>query len=150
MKIGKFLQGKVPIMINSKNLFTYVYIKDAAKAILKATKLENNIGEKYLIGNQILTTKNYFQIISNLSGVPMPKKFIGKRFSLLLARIFTSWSKISKKEPLMPLDLIKTVFTDSLLFDTTKAIQILNLEYTPIEIAIREEIEYIKNKLERK
>lgn len=143
MKIGMFLNNKVKFMLNSDHRFTYVYNKDAAEAIVKAAEKENNIGEKYLIGNQRLTTREYFESISNISGIPVPKKFIGKKITLFLAYINSTASKISKNPPLLPLDLMRTQFRSSLLFDATKSEKELDMKYTPIEVALEEEINFI-------
>lgn len=141
MKMGMFLRGKVNYILDSNNKFTYVYIDDAAKAIVEAALKGDNIGEKYLVGNQNLTTREYFEVISQISGVSMPEKSIGEKSALFLAGLMTFWSKLSKKPPLMPLDLIKTQFHGSLLFDGSKAERELNITYTPIERAIQEEVE---------
>jgi dihydroflavonol-4-reductase len=144
MKIGMFLDKKVNIMLNSDNQFTYVYNKDAAEAIVKASEKENNIGEIYLIGNQRLTTGEYIEIISSISGVPAPQKTIGKKIILFLAILNSLVSKITKKPPLLPFDLMRTQFRGSLLFDASKSEEELDMKYTSIAVALEEEINFIK------
>jgi dihydroflavonol-4-reductase len=144
MKIGMFLDKKVNVMLNTDNRFTYVYNKDAARAIVKAAEKENNIGEKYLIGNQRLTTGEYIELISNISGIQGPKRTIGKSITLFLAFISSLASKITKKPPLLPFDLMRTQFRGSLLFDATKSEKELDMSYTSIAVAMEEEIKFIK------
>ncbi len=147
MKIGMFLGNKVKIMLNSDNQFTYVYNKDAAEAIVKAMEKENNIGEKYLIGNQRLTTREYLELISNISGIPVPKKTIGKNITLFLAILNSLVSKITKKPPLLPADLMRTQFRGSLLFDSAKSENELDMSYTSIAVALEEEINFINTNM---
>ncbi|UCB46613.1 MAG: NAD-dependent epimerase/dehydratase family protein [Spirochaetota bacterium] len=147
MKIGMFLSNKVKIMLRSENRFTYVYNKDAAQAIVKAAEKANNIGEKYLIGNQRLTTREYMELIGDLSGIPVPKKTIGKKATMFLAYINSLASKISKKPPLLPVDLMKTQFRGSLLFDASKSEKELGMKYTPIKVALKDEIDFIRENI---
>ena len=86
MQIRSFAQGRIPVMIRSPNLFTYVHIGDAAAAIVRAGDTEGNVGERYLVGAERLTTEQYFGIISELSGVPMPRLTIGRVPAMALAR----------------------------------------------------------------
>ena len=141
MNINRFLKGKVPLMIDSPYTFTYLHIKDAVDAIVSAAELEGNIGERYLVGNQRLTTVKYFEIISELSGVPMPDRKIGKVPALALAWLLTSWANIIKKPPLMPLDLVRTVYRGNLIFDDSKTQLELGMVYTPIAAAIKEVVD---------
>jgi nucleoside-diphosphate-sugar epimerase len=144
MKIGMFLDNKVNIMLKSDNQFTYVYNKDAAEAIVKAAEKVKNIGERYLIGNQRLTTRKYLEFISNISGIPVPKKTIGKSLTLFIAFLNSLISNITKNPPLLPLDLMRTQFRGSLLFDAAKSEKELDMNYTSIETALEDEINYIK------
>jgi nucleoside-diphosphate-sugar epimerase len=144
MKIGMFLDNKVNIMLKSDNQFTYVYNKDAAEAIVKAAEKVKNIGERYLIGNQRLTTRKYLEFISNISGIPVPKKTIGKSLTLFIGFLNSLISNITKNPPLLPLDLMRTQFRGSLLFDAAKSEKELDMNYTSIETALEDEINYIK------
>lgn len=144
MQIGPFLKGKVPAMIGSAHLFTYVYVKDAARAIVRAAEKEMNIGEKYLIGNQVMATREYFQMISDIAGVPMPRYTIGKKTTLFLSWVLTSFAKLTGRPPLMPLDLMRTVYESSLLFDAQKAETELGIKHTPIRKALEEAVADIR------
>jgi dihydroflavonol-4-reductase len=140
MKIQKFLDGKIPVLIRSDNQFTYVAIDDAAEAIVRAAEKSGNAGERYLIGDQRLTIEDYFSLLSKISGKPLPKMTLGKATTLTLARLMNCWSRITGKEPLMALELMKTQFYDSLLFDPSKGMKELGMEYQPIRFAFEEAV----------
>jgi dihydroflavonol-4-reductase len=146
MQIARFLEGRVPAMIDSDSQFTYVYIGDAAEAIVRAAEKPDNVGERYLVGNQRLTTAEYFQTVSALSGVAMPRRTIGRRTSLALARLMAAWSGLTGTPPAMPPDLMRTAFARSLLFDGGKAEQELGLEYTPSRLALAEAVEELRRR----
>jgi dihydroflavonol-4-reductase len=140
MQISRFLRGQIPAMIDSQSQFTYVYVGDAARAIVRAAEKEGNEGQRYLVGNQRLTTMEYLGIISHVSGVAMPRWTIGRRTALLLSRLMSGWARLTKRPPLMPYDLMRTAYQGSLLFDGSKAERDLGISYTPIRVALEEAI----------
>jgi dihydroflavonol-4-reductase len=140
MQIRDFVRGRIPLMIRSPNLFTYVAIDDAAAAIVAAGLAEGNAGARYLVGNERLTTTEYFRIISDLSGVPIPRLSIGRGAAMALARLLTAWAAVVRRPPLLPLDLARTQFRGSLLFDGDSAAAALGISYTPIRRALADAV----------
>ncbi len=140
MQVRDFVQGRIPLMIRSANRFTYVAIDDAAEAIIAAGLAEGNAGSRYLVGSERLTTTEYFRIISDLSGVPMPRLSIGRGAAMAIARLLTAWAAVVRRPPLLPLDLARTQFRGSLLFDGDSAATALGISYTPIRAALAEAV----------
>jgi dihydroflavonol-4-reductase len=141
MQIRDFVQGRVPVMIRSANRFTYVDIDDAAEAIIAAGLKAGNAGARYLVGGHRLTTMDYFAVISELSGVPLPRLSIGRGAAMTLARLLTAWAAVVRRPPLLPLDLVRTQFRGSLLFDGDSAAAALGISYTPIRTPLAEAVE---------
>ncbi len=140
MQISRFLRGQIPAMIDSQSQFTYVHVDDAAKAIVRAAEKEGNKGERYQVGNQRLTTMEHFCIISQVSGVAMPRWTIARRTAILLSGLMSGWAHLTKRPPLMPYDLMRTAYRGSLLFDGSKVERDLGISYMPIEVALEEAI----------
>jgi nucleoside-diphosphate-sugar epimerase len=69
--------------------------------------------------------------------------------ALLLSRLLTAWAGLTGKPPLLPLDLMRTQFRGSLLFDGTKAERELGIHYTPIREALREAVEEARERIAR-
>jgi dihydroflavonol-4-reductase len=147
MQIERFLRGRIPFLIRSDSLFTYVHIRDAAEAIVRAAEKEGNIGEAYLVGRERLSTGQYVRLISELSGVPLPRRTMGPGTTLLLSRLLTLWAAITGRPPLLPLDLMRTQYRGSLLFDGRKAERELGVVYTPIREALGEAIEEVGERI---
>ncbi len=141
MQIRDFVQGRVPVLLRSENRFTYVAIDDAARAIIAAGLAEGNAGTRYLVGSQRLTTTEYFQLISDLSGVAMPRVSIGRGAAMTLARLLTAWAAVVRRPPLLPLDLMRTQFRGSLLFDGDSAAAALGITYAPIRAPLADAVE---------
>jgi dihydroflavonol-4-reductase len=140
MQIRQFTRGGVPLMIRSGNRFSYVDIADAATAIVRAAEKEGNVGRRYLVGAERLTTEEYFRIISEASGVPMPRRSIGRGAGMALSGLLTGAAAITRRPPLMPLDLIRTVYRGSLLFDGEKAARELGFAYRPIRESLADAV----------
>ena len=140
MQIGKFVDGGVPMMIRSPNLFTYVDIADAATAIVRAAEKKGNIGERYLVGSERLTTEDYFRTISRASGKPMPTAFLGRSSALALSALLTAGAAITRRPPLMLFDLMRTVFHGPLLFDGSRAARELGFAYRPIRESLADAV----------
>ena len=75
-----------------------------------------------------------------MEGIPMPRLTIGRVPTTTLARLMTWWAGITRKPPLMPPDLMRTVFRGPLLFDGNAAAASLGLVYTPIRTALADAV----------
>ena len=127
-------------------MFTYVYVKDAARAIVAAADLiGNERGEKYLVGNQRLRTSEYYQLVAEVSGTPVPRFEVPAWVAQASARV-SHWvsARITGRVPTAPPDLVRTAVSGNLLFDGSKAQRDLGVEYTPVRTAIEEAVEFIR------
>ncbi|MBN1837102.1 MAG: NAD-dependent epimerase/dehydratase family protein [Spirochaetales bacterium] len=139
MQIRSFVRGGIPVLIRSNSLFTYIHVRDAAEAIVRAAEKEDG-AEAYLVGGERLSTAEYFGLLSELSGVPVPRWALGRRATMLLSGLLTAWAGLTGRPPLLPLDLMRTQFRGSLLFDDSKARRELGMRYTPVREALREAV----------
>ena len=123
----------------------FVYVKDVAEAIVNALEKENNIGEKYLVGNYMYKWKDINKMISEISDVPLPKFSLPNSVTLLNAYMLTGLANLIKKPPLwgMAIDQMK-VMKAGFEVDGSKAERELGIEYTPIRSALQEAINSLK------
>ena len=145
MKIRPLVQGQIPATIASPTTFTYVYVHDAAEAIVRAAEKEGNErGEKYLVGNQRLTTSQYYDLIAELSGQPRPRWEVPASVALGAGYV-ASWMarRITGANPMAPADLVRTAAKGTMLFDATKSERELGMAYTNIRVAFAEAIDFI-------
>jgi len=143
--IKDLIRRKLPATVFKNEIFCFVYVKDVAQAILNALEKENNIGEKYLVGNYNYRWKEINKMISEISGVPSPKLSLPNFLTMLNAYMLTGLANIIKKPPLwgMAVDQMK-VMKAGFNVDGSKTEKELGIKYTPIPVAIREAIEFIK------
>jgi dihydroflavonol-4-reductase len=144
--IHDLINRKMPATVFNDRVFSFVYVKDVAHAILNALEKENNIGEKYLIGNYRYKWGEINKMISEVSGVPLPKISLPDFATMLNAYVLTALANLIKKPPLwgMAVDQMK-VMKAGLSVDGSKAEKELGIKYTPIHFALQEAIDSLKN-----
>ena len=127
-------------------VFTYVYVKDAARAIVAAANLRGNErGTKYLVGNQRLRTSEYYQLVAEVSGTPAPRFEVPAWVAQASAKVgYWVSARITGRVPTAPPDLVRTAVSGNLLFDGTKAQRELGVEYTPVRTAIEEAVAFVR------
>jgi dihydroflavonol-4-reductase len=146
---GRYIQDiinrRLPATVFRNGIFSYVYVKDVAQAIVNALEKENNIGEKYLVGNYRYTWGEINKMISEISGVSLPKFNLPDSITMMNAFLLTGLANLIKKPPLwgMAIDQMK-VMKVGFSIDGSKAERELGIKYTPIRVALEEAINSFK------
>jgi dihydroflavonol-4-reductase len=143
--IHDLMNRKLPTTVFKNGIFTFVHVKDVAQAIVSAIEKENNIGEKYLVGNTRYTWGEINKMISEISGVPLPKFNLPNSVTMMNAFFLTGLANLIKKPPLwgMAIDQMK-VMKAGFSVDGSKAERELGIKYTPIRVALEEAINSFK------
>ena len=143
--IKYIVNRKMPAAVFTKRTFSLVCVRDVAKAIVNALEKENNIGEKYLVGNYRYTWKEINNLISEVSGVPPPKIELPEWLTMMNAYLLAGLAYIIRKPPLwgMAVDQMK-VMKVGFSVDGSKAERELGIQYTSIKVALKEAIDSIK------
>lgn len=144
MEVRRAVEGNMPALVGADTTYTYVYLGDAVEAIAQAVMREETVGERYLIGVERATTREYFHLIGKLAGVQIPNLNIPEAILKPVAAVMEFASRFTGTRPLLPLDVLRTTAAGSLLFDGSKAQEALGLDYTPLSIALAESVEEIQ------
>ena len=102
---------------------------------------EGNIGEKYLLGNEILTMSKFSQLICEISGSKIPGRCIPTWAVRAMAIVLTFIADITKKPPFMWHDWVNTAVKGGH-FHGGKAEKELGIVYTPVGQAIEEHLDW--------
>jgi dihydroflavonol-4-reductase len=139
--IEDLIEGRIPGKVFEDSAFTYVHVNDVAEAISLALKKEGNVGEKYLIGNQTFTQGEYTRMVCETSGTPPPKRSIPAAAVMAMAWVLTKAAELSGRPPRlgMSTDQMRNLRAGGA-FDGGKAERELGLTYTPIGVAVEEEV----------
>jgi len=139
--IMDLINRRLPAAVFQDSVLTFVHVRDVAEAIVRALEKGDNIGEKYLVGKHQLSFRELNQMISEVSGVPLPKIRLPDSLVMLNAALLTWLADLTKKPPMwgMSKDQMRTM-KEGLRFDGRKAERELGITYTPIHVAIEEAI----------
>ena len=143
--IDRLIHRRLPATVFPDDGFTFVHVKDVAEIIVRAAEKEDNIGEKYLAGDHRMTWGEANRMISEISGVPLPKLTMPAPLVMLNAALLTLIADIIKRPPLwgMASDQMR-VMRNGFLFDGSKAKRELGITYRPIRSALEEAVDSLR------
>jgi dihydroflavonol-4-reductase len=142
---GEYIQNlinrRLPATVFENVPFPWVHVRDVAEVIVRAAEKEGNIREKYLVVAENLTFGQINQMISEISGVALPRLRMPDWLAMANAALLTLMADIVKKPPPwgMALDQMRTM-KEGAEVDGSKAERELGITYTPIRIALEEAI----------
>ncbi len=138
--IVDFLNRKMPAYLDTG--LNLIDVQDCAKGHVLAA-LHGRIGEKYILGNENLTLKYIFTLLEEISGLPAPGVKLPYIPILLAAYINEGISKITRKEPLIPLAGVQMA-GKLMFFDSSKAIRELGLPQHPVKLALKNAVDWFR------
>jgi len=139
--ISDIAHGRMPAKVLKNSVLTWVYVKDVAEAIVRALEKPDNVGEKYLIGKHRLTMSEFNNVISEVSGARLPLLAMSDTITMAGAYLLTGLSNIFKFPPPMGMSVDQMrIMKEGFSVDGSKAERELGLTYTPIRVAIQEEL----------
>jgi len=139
--VSDLIHKRLPATVLADAPLTYVHVNDVAKSIIKAAEIPDNIGEKYLLGKNSVTFREVNKMISEISGIPLPKLHMPDFLTITSSYILTGISRLTRKKPLLGLsvDQIKTM-KNGFIVDGSKAEKELGFNYLPLRTALEEKI----------
>lgn len=139
--VSDLINKRLPVTVLKNSRLTFVHVRDVADAIVRAAEKPDNIGERYLIGQQPVKFWEVNRMVSEISGVSLPKISMPDFLTMANAYILTGLSRLTGKKPLwgMSVDQMKTM-KQGLSLDGSKAERELGLTYTPFRTALEEKI----------
>jgi dihydroflavonol-4-reductase len=138
--IVDFLNRKMPAYLNTG--LNIIAVEDCARGHILAEK-KGAVGQKYILGNTNLTLREIFTILAEITGLPAPKVRLPYMPILLAAYINEGLSKLTGKEPLIPLAGVQMA-AKFMYFDPSRAVRDLALPQTPITEALQRAVEWFR------
>jgi len=126
----------------SKGGKNYIYVNDVAVAIVNALEL-GRIGESYILGHQNLTYKDAFELIARTIGVKAPSLGIPKWIITLYGGANQFICELLNKTPRVTYSIAR-ISNETFYYDSSKAVNELKLPQTPIDVAVKECFEWLK------
>jgi dihydroflavonol-4-reductase len=127
------------------SVMTFVDVRDVADGIVRVAEKADNIGEKYLLGKVQMSFRELNEMISDISGVQLPRMNLPSSLALANARLLTGLANLTKKPPMMAMsvDQMRTM-KEGFRFDGSKAERELGVSYTPIRITLEDAVAWYR------
>ena len=138
--IVDFLKRKMPAYLDTG--LNIIAVEDCARGHILAEQ-KGVIGQKYILGNTNLTLRDIFDLLQDISGLSAPKVRLPYTPILLAAYLNEGLSRITGKEPLIPLAGVQMA-AKYMYFDSSKAIRELGLPQMPIKSALERAVEWFR------
>ena len=139
--ILRFLRRQMPAYVNTG--LNIIDVRDVAKGHLLALE-KGKTGERYILGNKNLTLKTLLDQLSLLTGLKAPQQTLPLWLPLTVAWVEEYLLFPLGKKPSIPIDGVK-MSKQPMYYDASKAIQELGLPSSPIEIALKDAINWFIN-----
>ena len=144
MEVRRAVERRLPVLVGADTTYTYLYVKDAAEAVVRALLNPASVGRSYLIGTERASTRAYFQLIGELASVPVPRLNLPETLLIPVAHLLERFARWTGTRPAIPVDILKTTAAGSLVFDGSRAKRELGMRYTPLRAALREAVDEIR------
>lgn len=138
--IVDFLKRKMPAYLDTG--LNLIAVEECARGHILAEQ-KGHPGRKYILGNTNLSLREIFSMLQEITGIPAPKVRLPYVPVLMAAWLNEGFSRISGREPLIPLAGVRMA-AHHMYFDSTRAVQELGLPQTPVLEALERAVEWFR------
>jgi dihydroflavonol-4-reductase len=121
----------------------FVDVRDVARGILLVHD-KGTIGERYILGGDNRTYREFMELVATLAGVPPPPRRAPKWLAWSLGRFGDLQELVTGREPLLNSVAARYAYTTSFHFSSERARTELGYTSGPIEPAIRDAIAFFR------
>jgi dihydroflavonol-4-reductase len=122
--------------------FNMVDVEDVARGHILAAQ-KGRIGERYILGNENMDMKEFFDLVAEIGNVEPPKRKISYPMGITLAYMLKGITAITRKEPLITVAMAKMIGKYGF-YDCSKAINELGIPQTPVRTTIEKAIDWFR------
>jgi dihydroflavonol-4-reductase len=141
--IADFMQGKIVAKAPGHGGMNLVAVEDVARAHVAALD-RGRIGERYLIGGENLTMDQIWQMLSDISGRPMPRWRAPYALALIAAYADELRCRVTGGAPEVPLEGVR-LSRERMYADSSKAREDLDYTPTPVRAALERAVEWFQH-----
>jgi dihydroflavonol-4-reductase len=144
--IADVVRGRMPVGLFGDAVLTAVHVRDVASAIATLVARPDLVGQRFIIGREEITIRDFNSLIAEVAGVRAPWPYLPGWAGLLSAALLTGISRITRCRPPwgLSLDLARTIAAD-VRADGSRAEGELGLTYTPIRQAVEEAVQALRD-----
>ncbi len=136
--ILRFLRRQMPAYVDTG--LNFIDVRDVAWGHLLALE-KGKSGDRYILGNQNLSLKQLLEQLSQITNLPAPQISIPSWIPLTVAWIDEKILSPLGKTPTVPIDGVRMA-QQPMYYDASKAIRELGLPQSPLNIAIKDAVDW--------
>ncbi|NJL63662.1 MAG: NAD-dependent epimerase/dehydratase family protein [Methylacidiphilales bacterium] len=136
--ILRFLKRQMPAYINTG--LNLIDVRDVAWGHLLALQ-KGKTGERYILGNQNLSFKQILDSLAEITNIPAPTNAIPAWIPFSVAWVDEKILARLGKKPSVPLDGVRMA-KHPMYYNPSKAIRELGLPQTPVNIALKDAVDW--------
>jgi dihydroflavonol-4-reductase len=119
-----------------------VDVEDVARGHVLAAE-RGRIGERYILGNENIESRELFELVADVSGVEPPRFRMPRPAALIVALVSQSVASVTRKPPLLTMSSVRTA-PRLAYFDVSKAVNELGLPRTPIRTTLEKAVDWFR------
>lgn len=139
--ILRFLRRQMPFYMDTG--LNFIDVQDVAWGHLLALQ-KGKCGDRYILGNQNMTLRDFLILLESLTGLDAPKQKIPQWIPLMVAWIEEFLLARLGRTPTLAIDSVRMA-GQKMYYDSSKAIAELGLPQTPITTAIQAAIDWYRS-----
>jgi len=136
--ILRFLRRQMPAYVDTG--LNFIDVRDVAKGHLLALE-KGKSGDRYILGNQNLSLKQLLEQLSQITNLPAPQTSIPAWIPLTVAWVEEKILAPLGKTPTVPIDGVRMA-QQPMYYDASKAIRELGLPQSPLNIALKDAVDW--------
>lgn len=133
-----FINGKVPGYVETG--LNFVAVEQCAAGHLLVAE-NGKVGQRYLLGGENMTLKQFLDTLSQITGLPAPKLKIPHGLALGVAYLNTAFSRLTGKEPQIPVEGVK-IAQHMMFVDASRAQKELGFKPGPVKAALERAVRW--------
>ncbi len=133
-----FLNGQMPAYVDTG--LNFVAVEDVAKGHWLAAE-RGEAGARYILGDRNLTLKQLLEVLSVLSGRPVPRLRLPHAVPFLAALADSLAARLLRREPRIPLEGVRLA-RHKMFVDSSKATRELGFQPSPLDAALERAIRW--------
>ncbi len=136
-----FLNGRMPAYVDT--CLTVVDVDDVAAGHLLAAR-KGRVGERYILGGEILSLKQMLDLLSEVSGLPLVRRRIPHALALAWGYVDVSVAAVDRRHVPVATPTSARLSRRRESFTSAKAVRELGFPQTPAREALRKAVEWYR------
>lgn len=136
-----FLDGALPAYVETgRNL---VDVRDVARGHLLAAE-RGRPGRRYILAGRNLTLAELFRLLSEITGIPAPRRRAPRWVPYLYAAWEEAWARLRRRPPRVSLESVRVART-KMFFDASRAERELGFRISPLRPALERQVAWFRS-----